>query len=133
MSDSFAARGLLALQVPLSMGFPGKNTRAGCHFLFQGIFPTQGLILCLLHWQIDSLPLSHQGSPVCTYTIIVWKLCVYMSVAINQLYYSLLCIEFLILNSLYIQKIKLTCLCHFWNEFSKAILQQLFSICAQII
>ena len=23
----------------------------------------QGLNLCLLHWQVDSLPLSHQGSP----------------------------------------------------------------------
>ena len=22
--------------------FPGKNTRVGCHFLIQGIFPTQG-------------------------------------------------------------------------------------------
>ena len=28
-----------------------------------GIFPDQGLNLCLLHWQADSLPLSHQGSP----------------------------------------------------------------------
>jgi len=24
------------------MGFPGKNAGAGCHFLLQGIFPTQG-------------------------------------------------------------------------------------------
>jgi len=33
-----------------------------CHFLFQGIFLTQGSNLCLLHrlhWQPDSLPLSH--------------------------------------------------------------------------
>ena len=30
-------------QAPLSMGFPRqKNTRVGCHFLLQGIFPTQG-------------------------------------------------------------------------------------------
>ena len=36
----------------------------GSHFLLQGIFPTQGLNLCLLHWQADSLPLSHQGSPI---------------------------------------------------------------------
>ena len=44
---------------------PGKNTGvAGCHFLLQGIFPTQGSNLCLLPWQEDSLPLSHQGSPV---------------------------------------------------------------------
>ena len=28
-----------------------------------GIFPDQGLNLCLLHWQVDSLPLSHWGSP----------------------------------------------------------------------
>ena len=35
----------------------------GCHFLCQGIFPTQGLNLCLLHWEVDSLPLSHLGSP----------------------------------------------------------------------
>ena len=26
-----------------------------------GIFPDQGSKLCLLHWQADSLPLSHQG------------------------------------------------------------------------
>ena len=28
-----------------------------------GIFPDQWSNLCLLHWQADSLPLSHQGSP----------------------------------------------------------------------
>ena len=28
-----------------------------------GIFPDQGLNLCLVHWQVDSLPLSHQGTP----------------------------------------------------------------------
>ena len=28
-----------ACQAPLSMGFPSKNTRVGCHFLFQGSSP----------------------------------------------------------------------------------------------
>ena len=28
------------------------------------IFPDQGSNLCLLHGQVDSFPLSHQGSPV---------------------------------------------------------------------
>ena len=28
--------------------FPGKNTGVGCHFLFQGPFPTQGSNPCLL-------------------------------------------------------------------------------------
>ena len=32
-------------------------------FLLQGSFLTQGLNLCLLHWRVDSLPLSHWGSP----------------------------------------------------------------------
>ena len=43
---------------------PGKNTRVGCHALLQGIFPTQGSHLCLLHllhWQGDSLPLAALG------------------------------------------------------------------------
>ena len=29
-----------------------------------GIIPDQGSNLCLLHWQVDSLLLSHQGSPI---------------------------------------------------------------------
>ena len=33
----------------------------GCHFLLQGIFLTQGLNLCLLCWQADSLLLGDQG------------------------------------------------------------------------
>ena len=40
---------------------PGKNTGVVCHSLLQGIFLTQGLnlcLLCLLHWQGDSLPLA---------------------------------------------------------------------------
>ena len=44
----------------------GKNTRVGCHFLLQGIFPIQGSnlhLLCLLHWQVDSLPLMPPGKP----------------------------------------------------------------------
>ena len=45
------------------MEFSSKNTGVGCHFLSQEIFPTWGLNLCLVHWQADSLLLSHQGSP----------------------------------------------------------------------
>ena len=36
--------------------FPSKNIEVGCHFLLQGIFPTQRSnprLLCLLHWQAD--------------------------------------------------------------------------------
>ena len=40
-----------------------KNTSVVYQFLLQEIFPTQGLKLCLLHWKLDSLPLSHLGDP----------------------------------------------------------------------
>ena len=36
--------------------FPGKNTGGGCHFLLQGIFSTQGLNPCLLHWLSSKEP-----------------------------------------------------------------------------
>ena len=45
---------------------PGENPGVGCHFLLQGIFPTQVLnpcLLCLLHWQAGSLPLAPPGKP----------------------------------------------------------------------
>ena len=41
----------------------GKNTGVGCHFLHQGTIPTQQSNPHLLHWQSDSLPLHHWGSP----------------------------------------------------------------------
>ena len=46
--------------------FQARNTGAGHHFLLQAIFPTQGsnlYLLCLLHWQADSLPLAPPGKP----------------------------------------------------------------------
>ena len=41
---------------------PGKNTGAGCRFLFQGLFPAQGLnrLSCIAG---DSYQLSYQGRP----------------------------------------------------------------------
>ena len=45
--------------------FSGKDPGMGFHFLLQGIFPTQGLnplLLCLLLWQVDPLPLCHLRS-----------------------------------------------------------------------
>ena len=42
---------------------PGKNTGGGCHFLLQGIFPTQESNPGLLHCSQILYRLSHQGSP----------------------------------------------------------------------
>ena len=43
---------------------PAKNTGVDCCALLQGIFLTQEsnlYLLCLLHWQMGSLPLAHTG------------------------------------------------------------------------
>ena len=64
MFDSFGTTCTVTHQVPLSMGFPGKNTGVVCHFLHQGIFLTQGSNLRLLPWQADPLPPSHQENPI---------------------------------------------------------------------
>ena len=45
-----------AHRAPLSMGFPRQEDCGSCHFLLQGIFPSQGLNPHLLPWQADSLP-----------------------------------------------------------------------------
>ena len=43
---------------------PGKNTAVGCHFLLQGIFPSQESNPGLLHCRRILYSLSHQGSPM---------------------------------------------------------------------
>ena len=51
------------LQPTSPWDFPGKNTGVGSHFLFL----TQGSnwnLLHLLHWQAESLPPCHLGSPL---------------------------------------------------------------------
>ena len=45
----------------------------GCYYLLQGIFLTQGLNSCLLHWPVDSLPWSYLGS-----------LYIYLSISISM-------------------------------------------------
>ena len=44
--------------------FPGKNTGVGCHFLLQGIFPTQGSNMGLPQRRQTLYRLSHQGTPL---------------------------------------------------------------------
>ena len=52
-----------SLQAPLSMGFSRQQQWDGLPFPpLQGIFLNQKSNLHLLHWQVDSLPLSHPGS-----------------------------------------------------------------------
>ena len=65
MSDSLRPHGLKLARFLCPWDCPVKNTGVGCHFLLQGILPTQGLnlhLLQLLHWQVDTLALSHLSS-----------------------------------------------------------------------
>ena len=47
-------------QAPLSMGFSRQEYWSGLPFPYPRGLPTQGVNTGLLHWQSDSLPLSHQ-------------------------------------------------------------------------
>ena len=57
----FATSWTIAFQAPMSMGFSRQYTGVDCHFLLQGIFPTQGLNPGLLHYRQTLYHLSHQG------------------------------------------------------------------------
>ena len=67
VSDSMQPHGLQLARLLCPQDSPGKNIGVGCHFLLQGILPTQGFnlwhLLCLLHWHTDSLPLVPPKKP----------------------------------------------------------------------
>ena len=56
--------GLQLARLLCPWNFSDKNTGVGCHAFLQGILSTQGSnlnLLCLLHWQADSLPMVPPG------------------------------------------------------------------------
>ena len=63
MSDSLRPHGLQPTRLLCPWDFPGKSTGVGCHFLLQGVFPTQGSDPGLPHCRQMLYRLSHQGSP----------------------------------------------------------------------
>ena len=76
LSTWLCAQSCLTLCNPRDCSPPGSSVHGilqarlaewGCHFLLQGIFPTQGLNPCLLHllyWQVGSLPLYPVRRPI---------------------------------------------------------------------
>ena len=67
MFDLFATAWTIAHQVPLFMGLPRQQYWYGLPFPPLDDLPDPGSNLGLLHWQTDSLPLNHQGSPYYSY------------------------------------------------------------------
>ena len=62
LCDPMDCHGLQPTRLLRPWDFPGNSTGVGCHFLLQGIFPTQGSNPGLLHCRQMLYPLSHQGS-----------------------------------------------------------------------
>ena len=58
-----------AHQAPLSMGFPRPEYWSGLPFPSPGDLSNQEWNPHLLHWQVDALPLIHQGSPASILTL----------------------------------------------------------------
>ena len=77
VSDSLRPHGLQPTGPLHPWDFSGKNAGVGYNFLLQGIFRikrSNPYLLRLLHWQVDSLLLSHLGSYSTWYAcIIYWK------------------------------------------------------------
>ena len=62
VSNSWQPHGLQFTRLLHPWDSPGKNTGVGCHFLLQGIFPTQGSNPGLPHCRQTLHHLSYQGS-----------------------------------------------------------------------
>ena len=65
MSDSLQPHGVGPTKLLCSWDSPGKNTGVGCHFILQGIFPTEGSNPCLPFDQMI----------ICQYTLLVLQRC----------------------------------------------------------
>ena len=70
LSESEVAQSCPTLCDPMDCSLPGSSVHGifqamvlDCHFLLQGIFPTQGLNPGLPHCRQTLYRLSHQGSP----------------------------------------------------------------------
>ena len=62
----FATQWTIACQAPLSMGFSQHEYWSGFPLPPPGDLPDREIepsLLCLLHWQVDSLPLAPPGEP----------------------------------------------------------------------
>ena len=69
MSDCLPPHKVQPARLLCPWDFPGKNIGVGCHFLYQGIFSTQGSNPSLLHWQANSLTTEPPGKTllvICT-------------------------------------------------------------------
>ena len=97
----------------------GPSCSAAC-----GIFPDQGSNPCALHWQADSQPLRHQGSPRCIF---------FLTTLLECNCFTLLC-EFLLYNKVFVGggELHVLLLCNLdhnsLKSFLKTVLYKLYCI-----
>ena len=92
---------ILAWKILMDRGFPRQESWSELPFPSPGIFPIQGLNPHLLHWELDSLPLSHVGSPPCLYTNIINFMCLqqFMHKICLQYQIDMLIVLFFLVNN----------------------------------
>ena len=64
LSRIFATPWTIACQASLSVEFSRQEYWSGLPFSTPGDIPNPESLLCLLYWQVDSLPLCHLGNPI---------------------------------------------------------------------
>jgi len=69
---SLRPHGLLSTRLLCPWDSPGMDTGVDCHSLLQGIVPTQGSKLHLLHWHVGSLSLGPPGKPLIWYPLVLF-------------------------------------------------------------
>ena len=74
MSDSFVTPWTVARQAPLFLDFPRQEYWSGLLFPHPGDLPDPGIEL-ESPGQVDSLPLSYQGSPKTLVEVLHWLHC----------------------------------------------------------
>ena len=83
--SSSATSWTVAHQAPLFTGFSRQKYWSGLSCPPPGIFLTQesnSLLLSLLHWQVDSLPLAPPGKPT-TYMCVCIYMYIYIYISFN--------------------------------------------------
>ena len=113
--------GLQSIRLLCSWGPSDKNTGVGCHFLLQGIFPTQGsnqYLLGLLNWQAGSLPLAALGKP-----------------SVGYIFSFLPCLSLLFFLQLFVSPPQITtlpsCFSFFGGGFCQLLPVQFMDLCPQ--
>ena len=86
--------------------FPGKNTVVGCHFLLQGVFPTQGLNLGLLLFSCSAVSdsLAAAWTAACQDSLsvtIFWSLLKLIIKSVMPSNHPILCRPLLLLPSIF--------------------------------